>query len=109
VSIRMLVRRARSVGLVDDARYESLFRQLSARGWNRAEPGHVPLEKPRAFRKMAELLYGTDIDRLAAAAGWSTAVTRDVLAQHAAADELPIERAGRPSVGNIAYLRPRAV
>lgn len=110
VSIRTLIRQARAVGLVDDERYQSLFRQISARGWNRVEPGHVPIEKPRAFRKMVELLYGDDVAQFAADAGWSLGLAKDVLEQHASVAELPAERPTRPGLAsNIAYLRPRAV
>lgn len=107
VSIRTLIRQARAVGLVDETRCTSLFRQISARGWNRVEPGHVPVEKPRAFRKMVELLHGDDVDGFAEVAGWTTAMAEAALRQHATADELPAERGTRSSLGNISYFRAR--
>jgi Zn-dependent peptidase ImmA (M78 family)/DNA-binding XRE family transcriptional regulator len=107
VSVKSLVRRAREVGAVDRQRSTSLYRQMSARGWNRAEPGYVPVEKPRAFRKLAELSYGPgpNAARLAADAGWSESLALAVLSQHASVDELPFEAAGRPD--NVIPLRPR--
>jgi Zn-dependent peptidase ImmA (M78 family)/transcriptional regulator with XRE-family HTH domain len=107
VSVKSLVRRAREVGAVDRQRSTSLYRQMSARGWNRTEPGYVPVEKPRAFRKLAELSYGPgpNAARLAADAGWSESLALAVLGQHATADELPFEPAGRPD--NVVPLRPR--
>jgi hypothetical protein len=107
VSVKSLVRRAREVGAVDRQRSTSLYRQMSARGWNRVEPGYVPIEKPRAFRKLAELSYGPgpNVQRLAADAGWSQSLTLAVLGQHATAEELPFEAAGRSD--KVVPLRPR--
>ncbi|MDP9365512.1 MAG: ImmA/IrrE family metallo-endopeptidase [Chloroflexota bacterium] len=63
VSIQMLIRRSRDLGVVDDRSYAQLNQQLSARGWKLREPEQlaVPVEKPRALRKMAELLYGSPL------------------------------------------------
>jgi Zn-dependent peptidase ImmA (M78 family)/transcriptional regulator with XRE-family HTH domain len=107
VSVKSLIRRAREVGAIDQQRSTSLYRQMSARGWNRVEPGYVPVEKPRAFRKLAELAYGRgpNVQRFAADAGWSESLALAVLAQHATADELPFEAAGR--TGNVVPFRPR--
>lgn len=107
VSVKSLIRRAREVGLIDQQRSTSLYRQMSARGWNRLEPGYVPIEKPRAFRKLAELAYGPgpNVQRFAADAGWSESLALAVLGQHATADELPFEAVG-PS-DNVVPLRSR--
>ena len=96
VSVKSLIRRAREVGAIDQQRSTSLYRQMSARGWNRVEPGYVPVEKPRAFRKLVELAYGPgpNVQRLAADAGWSESLALAVLDPHATADEL--RRGGRP-------------
>lgn len=108
VSIKSLVRRARELELIDQDRAITLYKQMSARGWNRYEPGHVPYEKPRAFRKLAEILYGPgpNVQRFAAAAGWSEKLALDILSHYAAADELPHQPPARPS-GNVVDLRPR--
>jgi len=107
VSVKSLIRRAREVGAIDQQRSTSLYRQMSARGWNRVEPGYVPVEKPRAFRKLAELAYGTgpNVQRLAADAGWSESLALAVLDRHATADELPFEAVGRAD--NVVPFRPR--
>lgn len=91
VSIKSLVRRARELGLIDQERSTSLYKQISARGWNQKEPGYVPSEKPRAFRKMAEILYGPgpNVQRLAKHLDWSEELTLRVLAQYATPRELP--------------------
>lgn len=99
VSIKSLVRRAKELGVVDQDRAISLYKQISSRGWNRMEPGYVPPEKPRAFRKLAEICYGPgpNVERLAKEAGWSAEVAIDVLRQHATTEELPPARpAPRP-------------
>lgn len=93
VSVKSLIRRARELQVIDQDRATSLYRQISSRGWNRAEPGHVPREKPRALRKLAEISYGpvVKVSTLAKDAGWSDELALMVLAQHATSDELPFE------------------
>lgn len=91
VSIKSLVRAAREIGVIDQERAISLYKQISARGWNQNEPGHVPQEKPRALRKLMEIHYGSGLSTVAAARGadWSEELTMKVLEQHATAQELP--------------------
>jgi Zn-dependent peptidase ImmA (M78 family) len=64
VSISSLIMRAFHLGLIDAKRYRSLFVQLSGRGWRREEPGSDQMlaERPRAFRKMAEVEFGEPLD-----------------------------------------------
>lgn len=109
VSVKSLVRRARELGVVDDDRATGLYRQISARGWNKAEPGYVPLEKPRALRKMVEIAVGArGADGLAAEMGWSAELAHLVLAQHAREDELPMaDYAPAASHLNVLPLRRR--
>lgn len=106
-SLRSLIRRAREVDAVDEERATSLHRQLSARGWTRVEPGYVPLEKPRALRKLAEISYGPDVRGLAKDAGWSEPLTRAVLDRHATVDELPFETAPVARGNVLPFVRPR--
>jgi Zn-dependent peptidase ImmA (M78 family)/transcriptional regulator with XRE-family HTH domain len=95
VSIRSLIRRARELEIIDQPRAVSLYKQISARGWNRAEPGYVPDEKPRAFRKLAEISYGPgpNMQRFASDADWSEELAFRVLEKHARPDELPHHQA----------------
>lgn len=86
VAIQTLATRARDVGVITDNQRTTMFRQLSARGWRTREPGYLQPEKPRAVRKMAELLYGPgpiDTRRLATDLGWSSTTVDEVLAAHA--------------------------
>jgi Zn-dependent peptidase ImmA (M78 family) len=112
VSIKTLVRGAREIGVIDQERAISLYKQISARGWNRQEPGHVPREKPRAFRKLLEIHYGASLSTTAAARGadWSEELTLRVLEQHATADELPHApvKAVSNTASNVIQLRSRA-
>lgn len=64
VSMQALIRRAHDLGLITRRQYGYMFGQLSARGWRKVEPPElqVAVERPRALRKMAELLYGDPID-----------------------------------------------
>lgn len=96
LSVKSLVGRCRELGVIDQDRAISMYKQISARGWNRREPGFVSIEKPRALRKMAELAYGAgpNVSLMAREAGWSEAMVARVLACHATADELPYE--GKP-------------
>lgn len=95
VSLKSLIRRARELGFVDQDRAISLYKQISARGWNRSEPGYVPREKPRGLRKLAEINYGTgpNIEAMARDAGWSQELTLQVLDEFATPEELPLEPA----------------
>jgi hypothetical protein len=106
VSLQFLIRRARDVGAVDDYRYTSLFKQLSARGWSKQQPVTIPIEKPRAYRRMAELLYGdpVDVGRIAREMAWLPSFCSDVLQQHSTVQELPPRQALPP---NVVRLEPR--
>lgn len=64
VSIQTLIMRAKTLGVISQRRCQHLFKILAQRGQLRREPRHldIPLEKPRAFRKMAEVVYGNPLD-----------------------------------------------
>ena len=63
VSIQSLVVRARDLGIITPRKYTYLFQQLSSRGWRTREPRmfDVPIEKPRALRQVAEMVYGIPV------------------------------------------------
>lgn len=46
MSIQAIVLTAHARGLITKARYQSLYRQISARGWRHDEPESIPLEQP---------------------------------------------------------------
>jgi Zn-dependent peptidase ImmA (M78 family) len=94
VAIQALVRRAKDLDLITDRQYRYLFEQIAVRGWRTREPAQldVPVEKPRAVRKMAELLYGDPIDyrRLAADVSLTPTLVREILEAHADRHELTV-------------------
>jgi len=64
VSIQALIMRARDLEIINYRQHRYLFQKLSAKGWRIREPENldIPIEKPRALRKITELLYGIPID-----------------------------------------------
>jgi Zn-dependent peptidase ImmA (M78 family)/DNA-binding XRE family transcriptional regulator len=100
VSIQALIRRARDLDIISERQYRYLFEQVAARGWRTREPEalDIPVEKPRAVRKMAELLYGNPIDyqHLAADTRLSTAQVRQIVDAHASVNELVRSTADQP-------------
>lgn len=74
-----------------------MMQQIGAQGWRKKEPVDVPVERPRALRQMAELLYGKPINyaKLAADACLASALVRQIVELHAGAgpDASPTNRA----------------
>lgn len=62
VSMQMLIKRAHDLSIITERRYHYLFEQIGRMGWKKKEPDNldIPAEKPRAFKKMVELLYGSN-------------------------------------------------
>lgn len=58
VSIQALINRAYDLGHIDQARRESLYKQLGARGWRTNEPVVVHAEQPTLMRAMLGRKYG---------------------------------------------------
>lgn len=58
ISIQALIMRGTHLGLIDEARKVSLFKQLSARGWRKEEPVPVHHENPVLVRKLLSSRYG---------------------------------------------------
>ena len=59
VSIQMLIRRAFELDIITERQYKYLFKQLTEHGWRVQEPITLQVEKPRALRQMAEIVYGS--------------------------------------------------
>ncbi len=87
VSIQALIVRAHELGIITKRKYRTLFQRLSARGWRVHEPlsSRVPLERPRAVRQTAELLYGRKVDyaRLALKVAYPESFVRQLMEAHA--------------------------
>lgn len=106
-SIQALTMRAQALGIISDGQTQALFQSLSAKGWRTSEPIDLPIEKPRAFRKMAELLYGVPVDtkRLAADTSLPISLVSDLVASHAGVNDMPRKTA--PDDRNLIRFRLR--
>lgn len=80
ISIKALVVRYRSLGVIDDAHARSLYKQISSRGWNKAEPVTVGNEAAIWFQKAAAKAATNSTDPLAEIAT-ATGVARRHLAR----------------------------
>ncbi len=62
VSIQMLIKRAHDLEIITERQYKYLFKQIATRGWKTNEPIALQMEKPRAVRQIAEIVYGNPIN-----------------------------------------------
>ena len=71
VSMRALIRRAKTLGHINDSRYKSLNVQMSQRGWTRREPVDIEADRPRFLDEViqVQLASGYTVDQLAKVAG----------------------------------------
>jgi len=53
--VQAIIRAALDRQLIPRARYTSLYKQISARGWRRDEPDSVPVEQPRVWPTALEV------------------------------------------------------
>lgn len=58
VSIQAILMRGQHLGLIDKARFTSLYKQISARGYRTTEPVNVELEEPVLLRKLFDAQLG---------------------------------------------------
>lgn len=109
VSMQALAVRARDLGIITKSQCSYLFRQFGLHDWRKREPIELVAEKPRAYRKMAELLYGNPIDarRLAADANLPVALVELIIKAHATYTEQPPRPAKDPEPSNIVQFRVR--
>lgn len=93
LALSALIMRAAQLEIITERQQRYLFQQVSRRGWRTREPANldVPVEKPRAVRKMIELLYGNppDMRRLAADIPLPPDLLRHVVDGAASAKEMP--------------------
>lgn len=90
ISAQAAIVRSHELGLITPRKYRTLFQRLSAKGWRVQEPlsSRVPLERPRAFRQIAELVYGKRLDyaKIAQDVQYPESFLRDLLEAHAGRD-----------------------
>ena len=100
VSVQAALVRAFHLELITQRKYRTLFQRLSARGWRTYEPmsTHVPLERPRGFRQIAELVFGRRLDygRIAKEIHYPEAFLRELLEAHAGIDRPANEPSSTP-------------
>jgi Zn-dependent peptidase ImmA (M78 family)/transcriptional regulator with XRE-family HTH domain len=93
VSIQALIRRSYELEIISEGQYHYLAEQISKFGWRKREPSNldIPIEKPRLFRKLAELSYGTppNAEKLAGLVCSPVSLIEEILAVHAAKSDLP--------------------
>lgn len=92
VSIQMLIHRAADLGLITQRQSRYLWMQVGKKGWRKQEPIElaIPAEKPRALRRMIEILYGDPIayKRLADDTRLPVFLVRKIVESHASKQEL---------------------
>jgi Zn-dependent peptidase ImmA (M78 family)/DNA-binding XRE family transcriptional regulator len=95
VAMSALVRRSKDLEIITDRQYRYLMQQMGARHWKVDEPIKLAAEKPRALRRLVEVLYGDPIDyrRLALDVHLSPLYLRDLMRMQAGREDLiaPIE------------------
>ncbi|MDI1464302.1 XRE family transcriptional regulator [Catellatospora sp. KI3] len=90
ISMQALIMRGNHLGLIDDQRKLSLFKQLSARGWRKNEPVVVHNEEPKLVWRLLVSQYGDPLpySHVANATGLNPVVLRS-LAPPPSAPNLP--------------------
>lgn len=79
-SIKGLVTRFRHLGVIDDDQARSLYRQISARGWNANEPMPVSAERPIWFtRALTKTTSSDDIRHAASATAAAHGIGREFI------------------------------
>jgi Zn-dependent peptidase ImmA (M78 family)/transcriptional regulator with XRE-family HTH domain len=58
MSIQAIIRTANARGLITQSRYQSLYRQISARGWRHDEPEVIPIEQPTIWPSVLNVHRG---------------------------------------------------
>lgn len=81
ISVAALIRRALDLRIIDAQRRTGLEKQLTSRGWRKAEPVDVAEEHPLLIRKMIEAATGTtSATRQARATGIASVTLRELAA-----------------------------
>lgn len=81
ISIAALIRRCLDLQIITPEKRESLEKQLSARGWRKDEPVHVPDERPTLVSQIIETSLGTaNSHRLHIALGLPALACKDLVA-----------------------------
>jgi Zn-dependent peptidase ImmA (M78 family)/DNA-binding XRE family transcriptional regulator len=93
MSVKALVVRCSDLGLIGPEHARSLYKQISARGWNKGEPGEVPNETAVWFDKAIRAKFRTNDSSEAAAA--AVGLRKEHLSRWLDWGPTPIERMGQ--------------
>jgi Zn-dependent peptidase ImmA (M78 family)/transcriptional regulator with XRE-family HTH domain len=111
VSIASLIRRAKELNLIQDYQYKYLNIKIRELGWKVQEPGssRIPPERPRALRKMFELVYGDDFKAFASELDAPVALVEEILLAHAGRTDMPVKKPAPPAVhtGKVVVFRKK--
>lgn len=112
VAIQSLIRRAHDLDVISDRQYRYLFEQVARRGWRTHEPDNlaIPVERPRAVRKIVEVLFGDppDYRKLGEAMRLHPHQARQIVQAHAERSQLPARgTVGDPRV--VPFPKPRVL
>jgi Zn-dependent peptidase ImmA (M78 family)/transcriptional regulator with XRE-family HTH domain len=99
VSIAALIVRARKLEIITERQAKYLHMQMREQGWNKVEPENLQLkaEKPRAFKRMAEVLHGVPVN-LAKVAAYNTSpvsLLKEIMGAHADKPDMPVKEKRR--------------
>lgn len=83
MSMQSILMRAYELEIITLRQFRYLLQQMRSMGWRTEEPESlaVPVEKPRMFRQLAEMLYGNppNVQRMALDLGWPTLLAGQIL------------------------------
>ena len=92
VSLQALIRRAADLGTISQRRAQQLYVDLSSQGFSHMEPpaAMIRVERPRGFRRMAEKIYGEEVDAEKMAADFNLPgdLTKSMICAHATRFEM---------------------
>lgn len=93
VSIAALLLRARDLDIVSERQWKYLHKQKRDKGWDKKEPENLNInpEKPRAFKKMVEVLHGFPVSasKVASYNHSPIRIVEEILSAHADKPEMP--------------------
>jgi Zn-dependent peptidase ImmA (M78 family)/DNA-binding XRE family transcriptional regulator len=111
VSIAALIMRAKGLEIVTERQARYLFVQLAREEWDKQEPENLKIEseKPRALKRMAEVLHGVPVNRQKVAAYnmASLSLITEILNAHADKPEASKAIKKTPANGNVIQLKAR--
>ncbi|MDT7543367.1 MAG: hypothetical protein QOE33_3271 [Acidobacteriota bacterium] len=111
VSISALIVRARRLEIITERQAKYLHMQMRDNEWDKKEPEnlHFKAEKPRALKRMAELLHGVPVD-VAKVAAYNIAPLKlidEVLSAHADKTDMPHAEKKQAAHSNVIQMRSK--